>query len=200
MTIQQWDPNSLWQKVDQGPLTQDDYERLKDSMPSYSYLLIVKLLRCTGLRISELLSITPSQKMRVGASHCIVVKRSKKRGNEEDKLDAIFIHPEMGIELDSYIKDHFRKHTEPIFQGNKLGLRLTNRALEYVFRQASEKIERKVTPHMLRSFFSNYLMDNGVPVDVASKMLGHNNVKTTLEHYRQLTMDTRQRIGEAIRP
>jgi integrase len=193
---------AMWNQVKHGPVVESDYEMLKDCMPSYTYLLIVKLLRCTGLRLSEILTLTSAQKQHVGLSHCVLIQRAKKRGNEAAQLDPVFMPAELGIELDSYIKDHLRRPGDPVFQraGGKQGKRISNRALEYVFRQASEQIGRRITPHMLRSYFSNHLMNNGVPPETVSQLLGHNNVKTTLQHYRQLTMDKRRQIGEQIRP
>lgn len=204
MTIQSYEGDGelspLWDKVNFGPLEEKDYDALKDAMPTYTYLLILKLLRCSGVRISELLSLVPRQKSNVGLHHCILVKRAKQRGKETDQLDPIFMPGELGIEIDAYIKDHLRKPNEPIFQGSKPGQRLTNRALEYVFHKAGLQIGRPVTPHMIRSFYSDYLADNGVPIDVISLMLGHSSTKTTMEHYRKLTMAKRQDLGERIRP
>lgn len=189
-----------WDQVDHGPLTEMDYQILKASMPTYRDILIVKTLRSTGLRISEVLSITSQQKSHHGLSHILYIKRAKKRGEEAEQVDLVFLPADLGVELDAYIKEHFRKPAEPVFQGSRPGARLTNRAVEYIFRKASIQCGRPVHPHMLRSFFSNDLMNRGCTVQEASKMLGHSNIKTTLDHYHQLTTDRRRQIGEGIIP
>lgn len=206
MTLQPYKSNQLseqWQQVDPGPLTDADYEALKDAMSDYKYLLFVKLLRCTGVRKGELLSRHPEhcQRVYVGGevSYAILFSRSKKRENS-GQLDPLFIPVALGLELDNFIQERGVKPKDPIFQGHRPGVALTSRAVEKAFERASQQIGRRVTAHMLRHYFSNWYLDRGAaPHDVA-QLLGHNDPKTTLQHYHEQHLEKRRHFGEAIKP
>ena len=42
------------------------------------------------------------------------------------------------------------------------------------------------------------MIDGGVPMPIASKMMGHVSEKTTQAHYYKLSVDRRRVIGEGI--
>lgn len=209
MTLQPYKSDQLaeqWQQVDPGPLTDADYEALKDAMSDYKYLLFVKLLRCTGVRKGELLSRHPEHCQRVyvsgDMSYAILFHRSKKgdNGDNNDRLDPLFIPVTLGLELDNFIQERSIKPREPIFQGHKPGVTLSSRAVEKAFERASKLIGRRVTAHMLRHYFSNWYLDRGASPHDVSQLLGHNDVKTTLQHYHEQHLEKRRHFGEVIKP
>ena len=51
---------------------------------------------------------------------------------------------------------------------------------------------------MFRSFFVQTMVDGNVPVAMASKMVGHEDIRTTQAHYYNLSADRRRIIGEGI--
>ena len=59
-------------------------------------------------------------------------------------------------------------------------------------------IGRPVQPKEFRSFFVQTMVDGGVPVAMASKMVGHEDIRTTQAHYYALSADRRRVIGEGI--
>lgn len=63
--------------------------------------------------------------------------------------------------------------------------RVYNRSLKQI--QFMVGIDKKITTHVGRSTFANFaLNDWGVRIEVVSKMLGHKNIKTTLDHYARI--------------
>ena len=58
---------------------------------------------------------------------------------------------------------------------------------------------RKVKPKDFRSFFTQTMIDGGVPMAIASKMMGHVSEKTTQAHYCQLSVDRRRVLGSGLR-
>ncbi len=91
---------------------------------------------------------------------------------------------------------------EQVFGGgdNKRDPRkITARGLRFVFEAASlASIGRKVKPKDFRSFFTQTMVDGGVPMAIASKIMGHVSEKTTQAHYYKLSVDRRRVIGEGI--
>ena len=91
---------------------------------------------------------------------------------------------------------------ETVFGGgdNKRDPRkITDRGLRFVFEAAGlASIGRKIKPKDFRSFFTQTMIDGGVPMPIASKMMGHASEKTTHAHYYKLSVDRRRVIGEGI--
>ena len=61
-----------------------------------------------------------------------------------------------------------------------------------------QALGRAVSPKDFRSFFVQTMVDVGVPMAMASNMVGHKDVRTTQAHYYKLSVDRRQVIGEGI--
>ena len=77
--------------------------------------------------------------------------------------------------------------------------KITARGLRFVFDKAGiASIGRPVQPKEFRSFFVQTMVDGGVPLVMASKMVGHEDIKTTQAHYYALSADRRRVIGEGI--
>ena len=77
--------------------------------------------------------------------------------------------------------------------------KITARGLRFVFDKAGNaSIGRPVRPKEFRSFFVQTMVDGGVPMAMASKMVGHEDIRTTQGHYYALSADRRRVIGEGI--
>ena len=92
--------------------------------------------------------------------------------------------------------------TEQVFgnEGSSRGSnKITTRGLRFVFEKAGVvSIGRPVQPKEFRSFFVQTIVDGGVPMAMASKMVGHEDIKTTQAHYYARSADRRRFIGEGI--
>ena len=203
MTIQPYGssvPAHLNGHVAQDTLTQDEYERFKAALPSWRDRLIAMLLRNTGLRINELLGLQVCDFVLDGPAFIVYVIRSKKA--EKTEYDPIYINPDLGVQLRDYIRVHDYKQMESVFGGgeNKRDPRkITARGLRFVFEAAGlASIGRKVKPKDFRSFFVQTMVDGGVPMPMASQMVGHASAKTNQAHYYKLSVDRRRVIGEGI--
>ena len=92
--------------------------------------------------------------------------------------------------------------TEHVF-GNEGGSRgsnkITARGIRFVFDKAGNaSIGRPVQPKEFRSFFVQTMVDGGVSMAMASKMVGHEDIRTTQAHYYARSADRRRVIGEGI--
>ena len=92
--------------------------------------------------------------------------------------------------------------TEQVFdnEGRLRGSnKITTRGLRFVFDKAgTASIGRPVQPKEFRSFFVKSMVDGGVPMAMASKMVGHEDIRTTQARYYALSADRRRVIGEGI--
>lgn len=191
-------------EVAQDTLTQDEYEAFKAALPSWRDRLICMMLRNTGLRINELLSLPGAHCALGGPSYVIHVVRSKKRKGIETTTvyEPIYINPGLGVQLRDYIKGNNYTMTEPIFGGGdnqRDARKITQRGLRFIFEKTGrESIGRPISPKAFRSFFVQTMVDGNVLMAMASKMVGHEDIRTTQAHYYVLSADRRRAIGEGI--
>ena len=197
-------PALVGAEVAQDTLTQDEYEAFKAALPSWRDRLICMMLRNTGLRINELLSLPGAHCALGGPSYVIHVVRSKKRKGIETTTvyEPIYINPGLGVRLRDYIKGNNYTMTEPIFGGGdnqRDARKITQRGLRFIFEKTGrESIGRPISPKAFRSFFVQTMVDGNVPMAMASKMVGHEDIRTTQAHYYVLSADRRRAIGEGI--
>ena len=173
-------------------ISQREYQLLKGAMGSWRNILILKTLRATGLRISEVLRLTPIH-LKVGheIDFYLLIQRGKKIGKAA-VFEPVYLPPELGVELNDYIKGLRLSPGDKIFP-------ITPRQVERIFAAAGLKaLGRKVHPHELRGLYIKTLIDGGLPVAVASKMVGHNSEQTTLKWYYKLTSEQRWEIQKRI--
>lgn len=208
MTIQPYKPQLpeyLNGHVAKDSLTQGEYEAFKAALPSWRDRLIAMLLRNTGIRINELLNLEIRHCAFEGPAFIIYIQRSKKR--ESTEFEPIYINPGLGVQLRDYIKGNDYKPMERLF-GNRSNERdsrkITARGLRFVFEKTGlAALGRKISPRDFRSFFVQTMVDGGVPLAMASKMVGHESEKTTQAHYYKLSVDRvgvsgLLKVGEAL--
>jgi len=139
---------------------------------------IMELLFSTGLRVSELCSL----------SRYIDLKKDELsvRGKGE-KVRVVFLSPEAKEAVKKYLDKRgdvddalFIKHTNAGAKGAKSN-RLTPRSIERTLSHYAIKagISKKVTPHVVRHSFATDLLENGADLRSVQAMLGHSNISTT---------------------
>ena len=186
--------------VAQDALTQGEYEAFKAALPSWRDRLIAMVLRNTGLRINELLAMEIRHCNLAGPDFFFHTRRSKKRGPAE--WDPVFLNPGLGVQLRDYIKGNGFLPGDRLF-GNRPNERdsrkITARGLRFIFDKTGHAaLGRPIKPRDFRTLFVQTMVDGGVPLAMASKMVGHEDVRTTQVHYYKLSADRRRVIGEGI--
>lgn len=131
---------------------------------------IVETLYATGVRISELLQIKIEDVK--WDSHQIWIRKGK--GNKERFV--LFSH-DCAVRLKAYLD---QRDYESNYLFSKSNGRPFSRCLvEMLFRDYSEVLGFKVTPHTMRHTFAAHLIEKGMDFNYIQELLGHVNVNST---------------------
>ena len=146
-------------------------------------IAVIELLFATGLRISELCTLTPSQIDLIADNLLIYGKGSKERmiqiGNPDVKK--ILVEYRKAFEHDI--------QSSGWFFINRLHKRFSEQSVrEMIVKYINlAAIEMHITPHMFRHSFASLLLDADVDTRHIQKMLGHSSIVTT-ERYTHVSM------------
>ena len=156
---------------------------------------ILELLFSTGLRVSELCSLTSDLdlnreefsirgkggKVRVvflsDTAREAVRKYMKAR---KDMNEALFVQINSEVVHKKNLEGNTKKNGDKN-NTNKEASPLTRRSIERIVKQYAIKagISKKVTPHVIRHCFATDLLGNGADIRSVQMMLGHANIATT---------------------
>lgn len=139
---------------------------------------ILELLFSTGLRVSELCSLSTDS---VDLSRDEFSVRGK-----GEKVRVVFVSDEAKEKLKAYLKSR-KDMDDALFvqygknKKNAKELRLMPRAVQRLVKHYAIKagITRKVTPHVIRHSFATDLLQNGADIRSVQSLLGHANIATT---------------------
>lgn len=138
-------------------------------------IAVIELLFATGMRISELCSLKPSDIDLESNNILIYGKGAKERmiqlGNQE-VITALVLYQETfkeDIEICGY------------FFVNRLKNKLSDQSVRFMINHYAELagISQHITPHMFRHSFATLLLEQDVDIRYIQKMLGHSSISTT---------------------
>lgn len=138
---------------------------------------ILELLFSTGLRVSELCSLTSD----IDLSSPELSIRGK-----GGKVRVVFLSDDAKSAVAAYLKAR-KDMSDALFVqvGNEINKKeisaLTKRSIERIVKTHAIKagISKKVTPHVMRHMFATDLLSNGADLRSVQAMLGHANINTT---------------------
>lgn len=147
-------------------------QEVKDLIDSSNFLksqLIVRMLYSSGLRVSELVNLTPKDldfQQNIGW-----VRRGK------GSKDRIF---KIAEKISKQLQKYLAKNPENKYLFSK-DSPMSTRNVQTIIKKAAQraKINKKVTPHTLRHSFATHLLENGENLLVIQQLLGHENLETT---------------------
>lgn len=148
-----------------------------DTPFDYRNKAMLELMYSSGLRVSELINLEPSDiDLNNNYVRCFG-KGSKERivpiGEYSSKYLSIYINE---------YRDSMKKgyYTEKIFLNNH-GKEMTRQGFFKIIKKiAKDKdINKNITPHMLRHSFATHLLNNGADLRTIQEMLGHSSISTT---------------------
>jgi site-specific recombinase XerD len=139
---------------------------------------ILELLFSTGLRVSELCSLSVDSVDLTREEFSVRGKGEKVRVVflSDAARDAIKKYLAGRKDMDDALFVQYGKNVK-----NAKELRLTTRAVQRLVKHYATKagITRKVTPHVVRHSFATDLLQNGADIRSVQALLGHANIATT---------------------
>lgn len=138
-------------------------------------IAVIELLFATGMRISELCSLKPSDIDLENNTVLIYGKGSKERILQFGNCEVISA-------LATY-QSTFKADISACgyFFVNKRKQKLSDQSVRFMINRyaALAEIEQHITPHMFRHSFATLLLEQDVDIRYIQKMLGHSSISTT---------------------
>ena len=165
--------------------TKDQYLKPSDRFyRSLRNLVILELMFATGLRVGEISAINLTDFL----SRELLLKVQGKGGRER----LAFIVDEHVVKfLEQYVAIRHQIVTDcPALFLNAAGSRLSTQGIVNMLTQIKKdkRIDRHITPHMLRHTVATMLLRNGVDIRVVQEFLGHASIATT-QRYTHITKE-----------
>ncbi len=158
-------------------------------------IAVIELLFATGMRISELCHLAPSD---VNLQENIILIFGK--GAKERKIQ--IGNPSVLNILKKYEHCYWDEIQQShYFFVNKSGFPLSDQSVRRMINRYTTKanIDIHITPHMLRHTFASSLLDADVDIRYIQEMLGHSSIKTT-QIYTHVTLAKQKDILTSKHP
>lgn len=151
-----------------------DIKKMLTVTENLKHNLMLKLCYGMGLRVSEIVNLKitdiDSKNMQV------FIERAK------GKKDRYVNLPDSVLKQ---LRDYYKEYKPKVylFEG-QYGGKYSIRSAQLVFKDALQKakINKKVGIHSLRHSFATHLLEGGTDISAIQKLLGHNDIKTTLTY------------------
>jgi site-specific recombinase XerD len=169
---------------------QDEITSIIRAVGNLKHKTLLMLAYSSGLRVSEVVSIKTrnidSRRM------CILIEQAKGKKDRVVPLSALLL-----IMLREYWKKYKPQKDGYLFEGQNKKEPYSTRSLQLVLADAKGKagIIKPGSIHALRHSFATHLLDRGTDVTMIMKLLGHNDIKTTLRYLHVTNRDMLQIIS-----
>jgi tyrosine recombinase XerC len=177
-------------------MTEEDAARLidtprPDTVKGLRDHAIFETLYSTGMRVSELTSLTEGQVDFIGGTVRVMGKGKKERmlpiGDRALKAIRDYLAARGGSSRAVFL-NHQKK---------PLGARGVRKVLDYYIRVAS--LREHISPHTFRHSFATHLLDHGADLRSVQELLGHANLSTT-QIYTHLTTERLKSVYDKAHP
>ena len=152
-------------------LSKEEVKSLIETTRNLKHRTIFAVIYSAGLRISELISLRPSDIDSDRKQIRVLGKGNKYRYTllSENTLDMLRIY------WRAYKPERY------LFEGQRQGQPISRETIQVVFKHACKKtgINKQVTVHSLRHSFATHLLESGVNLKIIQSLLGHSSLRTT---------------------
>lgn len=166
---------------------QDEITAIIKAAGNIKHKTMLMLAYASGLRVSEVACIRvkdiDSRRM------CILIRESK---GKKDRM--VTLSPVLLVMLREYWKTGKLSKDGYLFPGQNKGDPYNSRSIQLVL-AAAKKTAGVLKPgsiHALRHSFATHLLDKGTDVTMIMKLLGHNDINTTLRYLHVTNRDMLQ--------
>ncbi|MCF6096708.1 site-specific tyrosine recombinase XerD [Thermovorax subterraneus] len=158
---------------------------------------MLELLYSTGIRVSELISLTTEDvNLDMGFLRC-TGKGSKERIVPIGSFAITYLKEYINNVRRLLVKD---KNSDVLFV-NHFGKALTRQGFWKIIKKYAKMagIDKEITPHTLRHSFATHLIENGADLRAVQEMLGHADISTT-QIYTHLTKTRIKEVYDKTHP
>lgn len=184
-------PNPRIQKYNTEVLGIEEIKLLMRCCRDMRQQLIITLMYDTGIRVRELIRLRPSDFDKHHRS--IVIRNSK--GN---KTRVVYYGQELRKVLNMYYKANHGLPQNTLLESYKeKGKALTLRGVQHIVRQIVKRsgLKKRISPHTLRHTFAVHYLDQGGSLYQLQKLLGHENITTTLHYLKYANLPDSPRVS-----
>jgi site-specific recombinase XerD len=162
--------------------SKEDIEHILKNITNKKHKTMLLLAYSAGLRVSEVVAL----RIKEIDSYRMIIRIIGAKG----KKDRIIPLSKTALK---YIKDYIAEYkpSDYLFEGQDRQEAYSKRSLQMVLEKAklAAGINRKGSIHALRHSYATHLIDKGVDITYIQKLLGHNDLKTTLRYLHVTTRD-----------
>ena len=159
------------------------------SIQNLKHRSIIALIYSAGLRRSELLNLKIQD---IDAARNLLIIRGGKGNKDRQTIISIRLIEDLRV----YYKEY--KPKVWLFEGPNGKQYSATSIVKILARSVKRiKINKHVSPHMLRHSFATHLLEQGVSLRHIQKLLGHNSSKTT-EIYTQVSTQEISKIKNPL--
>ncbi len=173
-------------------ISKDEYKRYVgylESLEDRRWYFAVRLMTCTGARVSELLKLDVSD---IEADHLDIVSK----GN---KLRRIYIPNHLKLEFLSWLR------AEDIASGavlrNQSGNRISCRGLSGRLKSLAKECginPNVVYPHSFRHRFAKNFLEKSNDIAFLADLMGHESIETTRIYLRKTSAEQREAVDSIV--
>ena len=170
-------------------LTAPEVKRLLQQCTNLKHGCILKILYGCGLRVSEVIALKIAD---IDSSVMRLMVRAAK-----GKKDRVVPLP---LQLLDNLRQYYTAYhpKKYLFEGQNGGKYSAKSIQSFIKKYALEaKIQKPVTPHMLRHSYATHQLENGINIRYVQELLGHNSIKTT-ELYTHVTKISKNNITSPL--
>lgn len=168
-------PRPRKQKLLPGIFSQDEIAAIINSVINKKHKAMLMIAYSGGLRVSEIVTLKTYQI----DSKRMTIFISQAKG-KKDRV--VTLSPILLVMLREYAKEYNPDKKGYLFGGSIPGTPYSTRSLQEVMQAAKKKagVMKPGSMHSLRHSFATHLIERGTDVTMIQKLLGHNDLKTTL--------------------
>lgn len=169
-------------------LSKKEIERLINATDNIKHQLVIELLYSSGLRVSELVNLRFED---IDFSKKLV--RVNQGKGSKDRITIV-----SSKTLRKLKKYGFKFDLKGLVFNGRKG-KYSVKSVQLVLEKCSNlcKLNKRVTPHMLRHSFATHLLEAGVDLRKIQRMLGHSSLNTT-QIYTHVASDSIEKIKNPL--
>jgi len=181
-----------YERIQKEPLSSRELLLIRQACSTIKDKALIEFLYSTGIRVSELVNIKKDDVDLLKNEVIVLGKGNKHRKAYLNDATNYYLKQYLTTRLDD---------TEELFVSLRAPHgKLTKAGVERLVAKIGEnaKLERKITPHLFRHTCATNLLQRGMDITEIQRILGHENIATTMIYSKNLDEDIKSHHKKLI--